>query len=209
MWFVTPLFITLFVFASVSGQAMAFTRLTSQMGVGAQSADVTNLQTFLASNGAVYPAGLVTGYYGPMTEAAVRNFQIGYGISALGNVGPQTQMAVNAVIDSGRNIDVSNPAIFGVSVSPSTRSATVSWNNSESAKAQVFYSTSQITSVESAQAKTAPYISGSVVTDNTFSMNKTMTIDNLQSGTAYSYVIEVTDTSGNVSVTMPGVFVTK
>lgn len=209
LWFVTPILAVLVAFVAFGSQAVAFSQLTSTMAVGSQSANVSNLQTFLASNSLVYPSGLVTGYYGPMTEAAVRNFQIGYGISAVGNVGPQTEQAMNTIINSGKNIDVSNPSMYSMSVNPSTRSVTISWNNNEPVKAHVFYSTSQITGVETSQAKTAPYITGTVTTDDSYSMSKAVTIENLQPGTAYSYVIKTTDQAGNVSVTVPQVFATK
>jgi len=61
--------------------------------------DVTKLQRFLAQDTSVYPAGLVTGFFGPMTELAVQKWQAknnvvssgapdttGYGV-----VGPKTR----------------------------------------------------------------------------------------------------------------------
>ena len=42
---------------------------------GASGADVTRLQQFLALDPAVYPEAQVTGFYGALTEAAVKRFQ--------------------------------------------------------------------------------------------------------------------------------------
>lgn len=42
---------------------------------GASGADVTRLQQFLALDPAIYPEAQVTGFYGALTEAAVRRFQ--------------------------------------------------------------------------------------------------------------------------------------
>jgi peptidoglycan hydrolase-like protein with peptidoglycan-binding domain len=42
---------------------------------GASGADVTRLQQFLALDPAIYPEAQITGYYGALTEAAVRRFQ--------------------------------------------------------------------------------------------------------------------------------------
>lgn len=42
---------------------------------GSSGADVTRLQQFLATDPAIYPEKSVTGYYGALTEAAVKRFQ--------------------------------------------------------------------------------------------------------------------------------------
>ena len=60
--------------------------------------DVTRLQQFLAQDPLVYPERLVTGYYGPLTEAAVRRWQVQFNIvssgspetTGYGQVGPRT-----------------------------------------------------------------------------------------------------------------------
>lgn len=61
--------------------------------------DVSRLQAFLARDVAIYPEGRVTGFYGGLTEAAVKRFQIACGIistgdyntTGLGRVGPRTR----------------------------------------------------------------------------------------------------------------------
>lgn len=43
--------------------------------------DIRTLQTFLKSQGVdIYPEGLVTGYFGPLTEEAAGRFQLKYGL---------------------------------------------------------------------------------------------------------------------------------
>jgi len=42
---------------------------------GSTGADVTRLQQFLATDSAIYPDAQITGYYGALTEAAVKRFQ--------------------------------------------------------------------------------------------------------------------------------------
>ena len=64
--------------------------LTKELSPGAKGDDVKALQEYLAKDKDIYPEGLVTGYYGPMTTAAVRRFQAKYGISQVGRVGPAT-----------------------------------------------------------------------------------------------------------------------
>lgn len=55
---------------------------------GLEGDDVANLQIFLARDREIYPEGLVTGYFGPATERALKRFQSKYGIVAGGN--PET-----------------------------------------------------------------------------------------------------------------------
>lgn len=65
---------------------------------GMHGREVEKLQTLLKHNPALYPEGLVTGYFGPLTEAAVHRFQERYGLinfdaadqAGVGAVGPAT-----------------------------------------------------------------------------------------------------------------------
>lgn len=60
------------------------------------------LQEFLKRQGAgIYPEGLVTGYFGPLTEAAAKRFQAFYGIPQTGYVGPLTRAKINELLTQG------------------------------------------------------------------------------------------------------------
>jgi peptidoglycan hydrolase-like protein with peptidoglycan-binding domain len=50
-------------------------RVSRVLKLGDSGADVTRLQQFLSLDPAVYPERNVSGYYGPLTEAAVKRFQ--------------------------------------------------------------------------------------------------------------------------------------
>jgi len=82
-------------------------KFTTGLSIGAKSDDVRALQEFLKAQGsAIYPEGLVTGYFGSLTEKAVERFQEKYGIAKPGDagygyVGPKTRAAINA--DIGAN----------------------------------------------------------------------------------------------------------
>ncbi len=78
---------------STTGSAM----LTQQLAVGSRGAEVTALQNFLQGNGYTIPAG-PTGYFGAQTKAAVLAFQAAKGIAQVGQVGPQTRAAINAMM---------------------------------------------------------------------------------------------------------------
>lgn len=92
--------------------------LNKTLKKGSSGADVTNLQQFLAQDASVYPEGLITGTYGPLTEKAVQRFQVKNNIvssgtadtTGYGAVGPRTAAAIAAVCS-------------GVSVSGSTAAA--------------------------------------------------------------------------------------
>lgn len=57
--------------------------------------DVARLQEFLKTLPDVYPEGLVTGYFGLVTEKAVKRFQKKYGLEQVGVVGPKTREKLN------------------------------------------------------------------------------------------------------------------
>lgn len=190
------------------GRAQSFATVNSQLDLGSQGADVTALQAFLAYNALVYPAGLVTGHFGPLTAAAVRNFQIGYGLPAVGRVGPVTLAKINEVINSGRGVDVSGPFISDNSAVVNNQKVTVSWKTNEVAAGKVFYGTAPLVGVDAITAKTEPIIVGASVGDNTFSLAKSIDVNNLLAHQTYYYVIESIDQSGNVSVGPQNIFVT-
>lgn len=198
-----------FVFvASSASVAFAASPITTQMGVGARGANVSNLQSFLASNPSIYPEGLVTGYFGPLTARAVANFQVAYGLPDVGRVGPLTMAMLNRVIAMGRGIDVSGPQLSGVIINRlATRSATVNWNTNEAASAKVFYDTRPIVAYEASQNFTAPVINSAYASANaSFSNSQSVALQDLNPGTVYYYMVQSTDASGNVSVSTQGSF---
>ncbi|MEK7630416.1 MAG: peptidoglycan-binding protein, partial [Patescibacteria group bacterium] len=65
-------------------------KLTRELAMGDEGDDVKTLQSFLAADPSLYPEGLITGYFGGLTKAAVQKFQTRHGISPVGRVGPMT-----------------------------------------------------------------------------------------------------------------------
>ena len=71
--------------------------------IGSTGDDVSRLQSFLARDASIYPERLVSGYYGPLTEAAVKRWQVKYNIvssgtaatTGYGQVGPRTAAAMS------------------------------------------------------------------------------------------------------------------
>jgi chitodextrinase/peptidoglycan hydrolase-like protein with peptidoglycan-binding domain len=64
--------------------------LTRSLSRGSSGDDVRRLQAFLAKDKEIYPNGLITGFFGPLTEAAVKKWQEKHNIESVGIVGPKT-----------------------------------------------------------------------------------------------------------------------
>lgn len=67
---------------------------TTSLSLGKSGSEVTKLQTRLKELG--FFTGDITGYFGSITEKAVKDFQIAKGIEPLGIVGPKTRTALNS-----------------------------------------------------------------------------------------------------------------
>lgn len=84
--------------SEVSSVASAISRFTQYLSTGAQSGQVRALQTILKDRG-FFPSDVdTTGYYGPITERAVTQFQQQHAITPLGVVGPLTRALLNSFL---------------------------------------------------------------------------------------------------------------
>jgi peptidoglycan hydrolase-like protein with peptidoglycan-binding domain len=72
--------------AGLQAQVQEAIQLTRTLATGMSGEDVRELQELLATDTELYPEGLVTGYYGPMTERAIQKLQARFGIEQVGNV---------------------------------------------------------------------------------------------------------------------------
>ena len=104
--------------------------------LGSSGDDVSRLQRFLATNPGVYPEGMITGYYGALTEAAVKRWQVKYNIVSSGTAdttgygvtGPRTAAAISLQCSTssggaGGNYTTSTPVGGFIQVSPITGNA--------------------------------------------------------------------------------------
>ena len=183
--------------------------ITSQLGLGNRGTNVTELQRFLGTNSMIYPSNLVTGYFGPLTREAVIQFQISHNLPGVGRVGPQTLAVLNGLLAKGNIIDISAPQITAVSVNNiSSSGVTISWTTNEGSKTNVFYNSIPLAETEATQSFTEPQISGSVMSDNSFTAGHSFNLTGLQSNTTYYYVVESIDSYGNVSVSTQETFKT-
>ena len=174
-----------------------------RLTIGSRGTAVRNLQTFLATDTSIYPEGLVTGYYGSLTAAAVKRFQCRHSIvcagsvssTGYGSVGPLTLAKLQVVGGltgvGGPEIgaDVHAPIRGPEAVSTSTPfSATISWNTNEPARHRVYYSTF------------FPFNYGLAPSafDATVDANASIILTGLAPNTLYFYAMESTDLSGNI-----------
>lgn len=205
-------------FAQVASAQTAV--ITAQAGPGSSGTHVRNIQAYLAANPTFYPQGLITGYYGPLTQAAVQRFQAFYGIvssgspstTGYGRVGPMTLAKMNSLILGGTSGggsttgDVSAPYISGVTVNPSSAGATVTWFTNEPSTDRLYYDTTPIRFFEGDINSDGFLVlsgqSASVSAD--MATSHSGMISGLVPNTTYYYLIVSKDAAGNVSISLPG-----
>ncbi len=105
--------------------------------LGSTGDDVSRLQRFLAADPSIYPEALITGYYGSLTEAAVKRWQTKFNIVSSGDAdstgfgvtGPRTAAAIalQCSTSSGGGNNVTSPTVGGfIQVSPVSGNAPLS-----------------------------------------------------------------------------------
>lgn len=184
--------------------------IMQQLSLGARGNEVIKLQTFLAQDRTIYPEGIISGYYGPLTQKAVVQLQVSYGLPQAGRVGPLTIARINAAITSGLGLDVNAPIIGNVTLQPTRGGATIIWTSNESARAMAYYDASPLILTEAQTMLEMPLVSGTAMTnDSGLRTAHSVTIQGLQPGTVYHYVTKSTDASGNATFTWPATFRTQ
>lgn len=91
--------------SSTAGSSKAYVSatFTKNLALGSSSNDVRRLQALLSLDKKIYPQGIVNGRYGPLTQKAVKLFQLKYNVvksskdAGYGVVGPKTRAKLQAV----------------------------------------------------------------------------------------------------------------
>jgi len=76
-------------------------QLINQLRRGMTSEEVKRLQEILATDPDIYPEGFITGYFGRLTEKAVKKFQKKVCLEQVGIVGPKTLWKINELLTEG------------------------------------------------------------------------------------------------------------
>ncbi len=102
---------------------------TKNLFLGVRDAEVSKLQEFLSTDPLIYPEGLITGYYGSATKAAVGRFQEKYQLGTpatlgFGGVGPKTREKLEEIFGSKQEV-VTAPS-SAPSMSLTSKAATTS-----------------------------------------------------------------------------------
>lgn len=104
--------------------------------------DVKLLQKFLKVYG-VYPEGLITGYFGPLTEAAVKKFQEKEAIDTVGIAGPKTRNRILEVSRKKSEEQASKEASTTAEIADVVLSAAIAPNGTAVASTTSFASTAE------------------------------------------------------------------
>lgn len=84
-----------------TSEFIAVNEFTQTLSRGMFSDEVKELQRFLAQNPEIYPEGVISGYFGGLTEEAVKRFQEAHNLPPVGIVGPKTRAVLNETVSSG------------------------------------------------------------------------------------------------------------
>ncbi|MBI5456730.1 peptidoglycan-binding protein [Candidatus Kaiserbacteria bacterium] len=95
---------------NTNGSGASCPKILRTLFVGSTGDDVVALQVFLIAQGDL-AAGNTTGYFGVLTEAAVKAFQSAHGIENAGMVGPKTRAAIAQIC--GGTVSTNTPSSSG------------------------------------------------------------------------------------------------
>ena len=199
-------------------------QLIKQLRRGMTGDDVKLLQEFLVTDPDIYPEGLITGYFGPLTERAVKKLQERMCLDQVGNVGPKTLSKINELLTEGAGSsgkippglliapgiqkklcatstpDTIVPVISDVVATSTTATTTqIKWLTKELSNSKVWYSTSTLIVVAT---------STSIASSSDYVLNHAITLSDLTATTTYYYLVTSADKSGNTATATEKSFTT-
>jgi len=203
-------------------------RLTKQLSRGTSDEEIKVLQEMLATDPEIYPEGHTTGYFGPLTEKALRKFQKKTGLTDTGKVDGQTLWRVNQLLTEGAGHSgkippglLRAPGILkklggGATTTPpggDILAPTIISLNTTSTLAtstRIIWQTNELTVGTIRYATTTPVAISSLlfVSDLTWQTNHQLTLADLSTSTTYYYYLLATDYAGNHSTSTTASFTT-
>ena len=85
--------------ASLRGDVRTVLQDNIQQGMSGD--DIKKIQELLATDRSIYPEGLVTGYFGPLTREALKRFQHRHGLDETGDVSSSTRALLEGYLQQG------------------------------------------------------------------------------------------------------------
>ncbi|MBI4135932.1 MAG: fibronectin type III domain-containing protein [Candidatus Vogelbacteria bacterium] len=205
-------------------------RLTKRMMKGINDQEVKMVQALLATDPEIYPEGYETGYFGVLTEKALKKLQKKAGLAETGEVDDRTLWKINELLTEGagrsgkippgllrapgilKKLGLTStttppgqdrlaPVISNVAVASTTATTTkISWQTDEPTTGQVYYATS------------TPVATGTdalgVALDFSLTTSHEVPISSLIASTTYYYYLRATDRAGNSATTTDASFTT-
>lgn len=203
-------------------------RLTKRMMKGMNDQEVKTLQEILATDSEIYPERYLTGYFGVLTEKALKKLQKKAGLMETGEVDDRTLWKINELLTEGAGRsgkippgllrapgilkklglatttppgqDRTAPVISnGAAASTTATATTIVWQTDEPTIGEVNYATS--TPVLSADRLM-------IGLDFSLSTSHRVFLGNLATSTTYYYYLRATDRTGNSATTTDASFTT-
>ncbi|MBI2100451.1 MAG: peptidoglycan-binding protein [Candidatus Vogelbacteria bacterium] len=203
-------------------------RLSKRMMKGTSDQEVRLLQALLATDPEIYPEGYQTGYFGLLTEKALKKLQKKAGLTETGEVDERTLWKINELLTEGAGHsgkippgllrapgilkklglatttspgqDTTAPIITGAAATSTTASSTVIvWQTNELTTGALHYATS--TPVDSAAYPL-------LASDQVWRTSHQLALTNLFASTTYYYYLVATDYAGNHSTSTTASFTT-
>lgn len=78
-------------------------QIRTDLREGVEDEDVKAIQELLATDQTLYPKGIVSGYYGPLTTEAIKRFQERYGLTVTGEVNDETRALLQELFKERQN----------------------------------------------------------------------------------------------------------
>ena len=88
--------------AQMLGVQTEIKELRGDIKEGMTGSDVKTVQELLASDASIYPQGLATGFFGPMTKEALKRFQAKNGLEVTGEINVETRAALDSLLEQRR-----------------------------------------------------------------------------------------------------------
>lgn len=80
--------------------------LRTDLHEGMSDEDIRRVQEILATDSSIYPEGLVTGYFGPLTRGALRRFQQRFELEVNGEINEETRQYLEELLQERFGDDV-------------------------------------------------------------------------------------------------------